>query len=178
MSRLKNFSYAYDEGAGPLSENELKAENFTEGNCRRAVQYFLYKTKNIFVRPEDVLLPNGYRNIGKFIFKEEPIDFKKLKTGDIIYAENLRNKKNEPLNKTRSGYTNEDGWLKYLHSAIYLGQFNDELSGILPNKDYPENVPLIWHSTFIDGGTCVWTLDKFNLYYKPISAKRLSHKIT
>ena len=116
MSKLKNFSYAFDENAGPLTEQELKNENFTQGNCRRAVQYFLYKTKNIFLKQEDVLLPNGYKNIGEFIFKEESIDFKKLKIGDVIYAENLRNKK----------------------------------------------------------GTCVWPLNKFNLYYKPISIKRLT----
>ena len=109
----------------------------------------------------------------KFIFKEKSIDFNKLKTGDIIYAENLRNKKGELLNKSKITYKNEDDWLKYLHSAIYLGELNEELNSLLPEGDHPKDIPLIWHSTFIGGGTCVWTLYKFNLYYKPISAKRL-----
>ena len=110
----------------------------------------------------------------EFIFKEEPIDFKKLKTGDIIYAENLRNKKGELLNKSRITYKDEDDWLKYLHSAIYIGEINEELKTLLPEGIYPKNIPLIWHSTFVGGGTCVWTLDQFNLYYKPISVKRLA----
>lgn len=173
MNKLKNFSYTFDTDAGPLSEETLKSESFIHGNCRRAIQYYLYKTKGLFLRSEEVLLPNDCRNVGEFIFREELIDFKQLKRGDVIYAENIRNKKGKPEDKSRNHFKNEDEWLMYLHTAIYLGELDDELINILPKGDYPQNIPLIWHATFIGGGTCVWTLDKFEQYYKVISVKRL-----
>jgi len=175
--RLKDFTYIYDKGAGPLTESELQKEKFEIGNCRLAIQYFLYKTKGIFIPREEVLLPKGYRDTGVFIYKEEPIDFMTLERGDIIYAENLRNKKGELREKTRQMFETEDEWILYFHTAVYLGSLDSELKEILPEGAYPENVPLIWHSTFIEGGTCAWPLEKFEYFYKPVSVKRVSKGI-
>jgi len=172
--RLKDFKYIYDKGAGPLSETELQEENFTIGNCRLAIQYFLYKTKGLFIPEEEVLLPKGYRDTGIFIVKEKPIDFTILERGDIVYAENLRNKKGELREKSRDTFETEDEWILYFHTAIYLGVLDPELKEILPKGDYPENVPLVWHSTFIEGGTSVWPVEKFEYFYKPVSIKRVS----
>ena len=172
-SRLKNFIYKYDKGAGPLSIEELEKENFTEGNCRLALQYYFYKESGLYLEPERILLPEAYKNVGKFVFKEEPIDFSKLKRGYIIYAQNLRNSKGELLNKDKEKFKNEDEWILYFHTAIFLGNIDGELLDLLPEGDYPKNVPLIWQSTIIEKGTCVWTFDKFLNYYKPISVKRL-----
>ncbi|MBU1754839.1 hypothetical protein KKH81_00965 [Patescibacteria group bacterium] len=171
--RLKDFKYIYDKGAGPLSEVELAEEKFEIGNCRLAIQYFLYKTKGLFIPREEILLPKGYRDTGVFVYKEEPIDFDTLEKGDIIYAENLRNKKGELREKKREMFETEDEWILYFHTAVYLGRLDAELREILPEGDYPESVPLIWHSTFIEGGTCAWPLEKFEYFYKPVSIKRV-----
>ncbi|MCL5666174.1 MAG: hypothetical protein M1383_00130 [Patescibacteria group bacterium] len=175
--RLKNFNYEYEKGSGPLQSPELLDSNFTKGNCRTALQLYFYYVHSLFLKPEQILLPEGYKNTGKFIFKEEPIDFGKLNRGAVIYAQNLRGKKEQLLNKDKDTFPTEDEWILHLHTAIYLGEFDSELSQILPEgEDYPKHTPLVWHATTIEGKTCVWTLEKFLHYYKSISAKRINDK--
>lgn len=91
--------------------------------------------------------------------KEAVIHPHKLKEGDVVYAENLRNKENKEVDKSLGRYKDKDEWLYYLHSGIFLGFVND--------------TPLVWHATHIEGGPAVWTWEKFLHYYKPISAKRI-----
>lgn len=84
-------------------------------------------------------MPYAYYNIGHFV---KPFE----KTGDIIYAEKLRNKKGEVVYKDRE--------VLYFHSAIYLGKMNKTILSLLPfSSDIKDGTPVIWHSSFIAGGT-------------------------
>ena len=78
-----------------------------------------------------------------------------------MYAQNLRNKEDVLLEKGIENYESKDKWLYYLHSAIYLGKIDDT------NEKY------IWHATNIEGGPVLWTLDTFQHYYQPVTAKRV-----
>ena len=156
----EKFSYEYL--AGPVETPEEIEAGVAEGNCRFALQLYFYRKHGIFLKRDEVYLPGGYKVLGKFIFKEEPLDFDQLKAGDILYAQNLRNKEGKEVDKSIERYRDKDEWLYYLHSAIYLGNLNDGTD----NR-------YVWHSTNIESGPTVWTLDKFQHYYKPISAKRL-----
>lgn len=155
-----NFTYSYL--AGPtVTKIELDQE-ISVGNCRFAIQLYFYKIHHLFFERDEIYLPGGYKKLGNFIFKEEPINFDVLITGDVIFAQNLRNKEDKLLNRGVKNYKTKDDWLYHFHSAIYLGQIDPEV-----NQKY------IWHATSIDGGPSLWTLDKFEHYYKPISAKRV-----
>ncbi len=155
---IENFPYVYLEG--PLETVEQLQKAVEKGNCRLALQLYFYRAHRIFLTRDEVYLPGGYTVLGRFIFEEEPIDFEKLQEGDIIYAENLRNKKGEEIDRNRESYDTKDEWLFYLHSAIYVGK-----------NENGEHV--LWHATSIENGTAVWTLEKFQDFYKPISAKRI-----
>ncbi len=155
-------TFAYRYLAGPVETAEELDLGVKEGNCRFALQLYFYRKYGIFLKKDDVYLPGGYKVLGRFIFQEEPFDFNILKTGDILYAQNLRNKEGKEVDKSLERYGDKDEWLYYLHSAIYLGKLNDGTD----NR-------YVWHSTNIDGGPTLWALDKFQYYYKPISAKRL-----
>ncbi|HXC53823.1 MAG TPA: hypothetical protein VNU97_00875 [Rhizomicrobium sp.] len=172
-ARLKSFAYRYDAGAGPLSREELAAEAFSQGNCRLAVQYFLFKAFGLYLGAADILLPRAYDETGVFLFREAPIDFGALRCGDILYAENLRNRLEQPLARGREAFPDRDGWVLHFHSAVFLGERSAALSRLLPEGDYPHGEPLIWHATAIEQGSCVWPLAKFLHYYKPVSAKRV-----
>lgn len=157
---IENFRYNYLKG--PVdSSNELNSK-IESGNCRLALQLYFYRIHNIFLKRDDIYLPGGYKILGRFVFKEEPINFDELKQGDILYAQNLRSKEGRILKRDPKNYKDKDEWLYHLHSAIYLG----EISGLGHAK-------YIWHATSIEDGTTVWTLEKFQHFYKPISAKRL-----
>ncbi len=147
MLQLKNFAYKFDKG--PLLLRDLKEENFTEGNCRLALQYYFYKIHNKFYRSDLLLNPKAFNKIGKFIIKEG--DFNEnslnlLSEGDIIYANRI-GRDNKKLSRR--------DWITRLHTAIYCGD----------NK--------IYHSSLIDNGSGIWTFNKFIKYYKPIAAKRI-----
>lgn len=147
MSKLKKFNYKFDKG--PLLLKELKKEDFTEGNCRLAIQYYLYKIHNQYFKPNLILNPKAYNKVGKFIVEEGSFTkdaFKLLKEGDIIYADRIRNK-DKIINKRE--------WIVRLHTAIYLGKSR------------------VYHSSIIEGKSDIWTFNKFMKYYKPIAVKRV-----
>ena len=146
--------FKYSFFSGPLTINELDQE-IKEGNCRLAVQLYFYKIHNVYFEPEQILNPNGFKNTGEFVFNiGENIDFNNAEVGDVIYAENLMNKKREPINKGRDVFESEDGWILHFHTAIYLG--NDD----------------VWHATNFQENSGVWSLDKFKEFYKPVAIKR------
>jgi len=154
------FKYSYL--AGPVEAPEEIDIGVTEGNCRFALQLYYYRLYNHFLKRDEVYLPGGYKKLGKFVFKEELIDFDLLKEGDVLYAQNLRNKKGKFLEKDIENYETKDKWLYCLHSAIYLGRV-----------DVDSDEQYVWHATNIEGGPALWTLDRFLYYYLPISAKRI-----
>lgn len=171
-ARLRSFLYRYDPGAGPLARDELVAETFSHGNCRLAVQYFLFKGYGIYLGADDILLPRAYDAVGEFVFKEEPIDRAVLRCGDILYAENRLNRNGEPMKRSRDAYPDRESWVLFFHSAIFLGPLTPALEPLLPQGDYPAG-DLVWHSTAVDGGACIWPYAKFEHYYRPVSAKRV-----
>jgi len=154
--------FVYKYLAGPVvTEDELK-ELPAEGNCRFALQLYFYQVHNCFYTRDEIYLPGGYKVLGKFVFKEEEINYGKLKEGDIIFAQNLRNKKDEEvLERDVTHFSDKDEWLFHFHSAIWVGN--------IPNEDEP----MLWHATSIENGPVLWPLSKFLHYYKPISAKRV-----
>lgn len=155
-------SFVYKYLSGPVENKKDLDVEAKEGNCRFALQLYFYRIHKKFFERDEIYLPGGYKMIGEFIFKEEPIKFELLKSGDILYAQNWRNKAGKLLDKGIENYKDKDEWLYYLHSAIYIGKINEK-----SDKLY------IWHATNIDGGPTLWDLDKFQYYYKPISAKRV-----
>jgi len=151
---LKHFTYKFNEG--PLSTIKELMESWNIGNCRRAVQYYIFKKKNIFLNLEDVLCPKAYNDTGIFIMKEgEEFSVEKLIDGDIIYAEKIRNKEESPVNKTPQTFANKDEYIIALHTALFTEK-----------KE-------IWHATAIEGSSCTWSIDKFLYFYKPIAVKRI-----
>ena len=148
MIKLKQFKYQFDKG--PLLLKELEKEDFEEGNCRLAIQYYFYKVHGLYIKPNLVLNPRGYEKLGRFIIKEKEFtkdSLEELKEGDVLYADRIRDEKAIKLSKK--------DWIVRLHSAIYLGG----------NK--------VWHSNFVDKKSGYWSFNKFIKYYKPIAAKRV-----
>lgn len=153
---MKDFTYKFDEG--PLASKEELLSNWSIGNCRRAVQYYIFNRKNIFLNPEDVLCPKAYNETGSFITgKEGSFSFDLLKNGDIIYAEKIRNNKEELIDKSLKTFYTKDDYIISLHTALFTGEKEKE----------------IWHATAIEGSSCFWSLEKFLHFYKPIAAKRV-----
>jgi len=155
-----DFKYVYL--AGPVETSTEIDSGVLEGNCRYALQLYYYKQHDMFYERDEIYLPGGYKVLGEFIFKEEDIDFDKLVRGDILFAQNFRNKGGKLLNKSIENYETKDKWLFDLHSAIYLGKIDSDT-----DKQY------VWHATSIEGGPILWTLDKFCYHYFPVSAKRV-----
>lgn len=62
---LKNFNYKFNEG--PLPSKEELLNDWNMGNCRRAVQYYIFNKKNIFLKPKEVLCPGAYNETGVFL---------------------------------------------------------------------------------------------------------------
>lgn len=154
--RLKNFNYQFN--AGPFSSKDALRQNWTTGNCRRALQYYFFAKHKFFLEPENILLPEAYFKIGKFIYRKgQRIDFEKLEPSDIVYAEKIQNKKGELINRGEQSYGKADDYILCLHSAIYIGEKGKK----------------IWHATSIEGKSCFWPLEKFKIYYKPVAVKRL-----
>lgn len=144
---LRRFKYKFD--AGPVATQEELLGNWEEGNCRKALQTYFLSARNIFLSPADVLCPRLYYETGKFIFtKDEAINFDLLSNGDIIFAEKIGGKA-----KTKTG----EEYIISLHTAIYTSE---------PGRE-------VWQSTYIDGGSCYWSLRRFLDFYKPVAVKRL-----
>ncbi len=153
---LKNFTYKLNDG--PLSSEKELLGIWDTGNCRRVVQYYTFLKNKIFLKPEEVLCPEAYNNTGTFVIKEnKEFSTKELKDGDIIYAERIRNKANELVDKSIKNFANKDDYIISLHTAIFTGEKNKE----------------IWHATFIEGSSCFWSLEKFLNYYRPVAVKRI-----
>ncbi|MCD4762268.1 hypothetical protein K8R32_04905 [bacterium] len=149
---LPIFKYVFQDG--PLPKEKLN-NKIKQGNCRLAIQLYFYKNHEKYFKPKDILNPYGYKNTGKFIFgPEQKIDFSKLRKGDVIYAQRKINKKGEKISRDKKDFKNEDEWILNFHTAIYLGN----------NK--------IYHSTIFEENSCVWTLNKFNKFFKPIAIKK------
>lgn len=154
--------YTYTYLAGPVESREELDGEIKEGNCRFALQQYFYRMHGLFLEKDEIYLPGGYKVLGEFIFKEEPIDFSELKRGDILYAQKLRGKEGGMLNKGIENFKDKDEWLYYLHSAIYLGTIDSD-----------SDIPYVWHATYIENGPVVWPMDKFEYYFKIVSAKRV-----
>ena len=154
---LKQFTYKFTEG--PFrSISELLSE-WKSGNCRRAVQYFLYRKKRIFLKPEQVLCPEAFYNTGTFIMdNNNKFNSILLKEGDIIYAEKIRNKEKKVVNKNKITFSNYDEYIVSLHTALYTNKKGKE----------------IWHASLIEGKSSYWSLNKFLYYYKPVVVKRIT----
>ncbi len=164
LNHMEQFKYPSDQFSykyliGPvLTEEELNTP-FEEGNCRFALQLYFYRVHKLFFERDQIYLPGGYKVWGDFVFEEEDIDPSVLKSGDVIFAQNIRNKEDKEVDKSLERYKDKDEWLYYLHSLIYIGTI--------------DGVPYVWHATHIAGGPVVWTWEKFLHYYKPISVKRI-----
>ncbi|NVN96525.1 MAG: hypothetical protein HXX18_14715 [Bacteroidetes bacterium] len=153
---MKEFTYKFNEG--PLSSVGELLGDWNTGNCRRVVQYYTFLKKKIFLKPEEVLCPEAYNNTGIFIINEnEEFSISKLIDGDIIYAEKIRNKEGELIDKSLKTFPSKDDYIISLHTAIFTGEKNKE----------------IWHATAIEGSSCTWSLEKFLNYYLPIAVKRI-----
>jgi len=153
---MKVFTYKFNEG--PLSSIEELLSDWNVGNCRRVVQYYTYLKKKIFLKPEEVLCPDAYNETGIFVIGEgQEFSISKLIDGDIIYAEKIRNKEGELINKSLETFPTKDDYIISLHTAVFTGEKDKE----------------IWHATAIEGSSCFWSLSKFLEYYKPIAVKRI-----
>lgn len=176
VKKLSLFSYVFDKGGGPLNLTQLQ-KKIKNGNCRLAVQDYYYIVHNLYLKPEQILLPQAFKKIGKFIrlpTKSLEQSIKSLQLGDIIYAERLRNKKGKIIYKPKTAYQNKDQWILHFHSAIYLGKLNSRILSFIPFKtEYPKGTPVIWHSSFISDGTALWSLEKFLYYYQFVAVKRI-----
>ncbi len=150
---LHTFIYQYN--AGPLSFDELSKGDFNTGNCRRAIQDYLYCKYDTYLTPEEILLPQAYKEIGIFITENGEVNISLYKDGDIVYAERIKDKNNKKIDKNRNTFRTEDEWIYQFHSAVYIGNIS------------------IYHATAIAGGTCMWSLDTFQKYYKIIAVKRV-----
>lgn len=150
--------FAYKFNKGPISKIEL-TNAIEEGNCRLAIQIYFYRIHNLFIEPSRLLCPRSYRFTGRFVFKDKEglerdyID--NLKKGDVIYAEKMMDKNNKYIHKPKKIFSNEDSWIISLHTAVYISK------------------SLIWHATSIEGKSCIWPIDKFCNYYKPVAIKRI-----
>ncbi|HBP00204.1 MAG: hypothetical protein UU48_C0001G0055 [Candidatus Uhrbacteria bacterium GW2011_GWF2_41_16] len=152
----KEFKYKFD--AGPVASQEDLLSEWAIGNCRRAVQLYTFRKKNLFLKLEQVLCPAAYNETGVFVInKDQEFSFDSLVDGDIIYAEKIRNKNGKEVDKSENTFNSADEYIISLHTALYTGEKDRE----------------IWHATAVEGSSCFWPLEKFLHFYKPIVAKRV-----
>src|SRR3989344_3789963 len=169
--RLSFFKYKFDKG--PVSKSKI-SEPTNEGNCRFALQDFFFVLHKRYFEECELLNPAGYLHTGSFLKKEYANDFfDNLPTGAVIYAEKTRNRKNELVDNTAKKFESEDDYIIALHSAIYIKNIDERILSKLPSEISAgkSSAPAIWHATAVEGATCLWDIDKFLHYYKPIVAK-------
>ncbi|MFA6185388.1 MAG: hypothetical protein WCT51_02900 [Candidatus Shapirobacteria bacterium] len=157
LERLHNFKYNYLRG--PVSYEDLQTE-IVEGNCRLAVQDYFYINHDLYLGRKDLILSKEMVNGFDVIKNQDNIGdfFSRLKEGDIVYADNLRNSFGNELKPRSEKFPNEEERLLNLHLGVYLDRLNQ---------------PTIWHSSFISKGTVLWSIDEFCYYYKPFIARRI-----
>ncbi|MFA6968163.1 hypothetical protein [Bosea sp. (in: a-proteobacteria)] len=153
---MKKFGYRLD--AGPLGSAAELAGEWDEGNCRRAVQLYLFSMMGEFIEPDHVLCPQIFYQTGTFVVNVgQKFDFEILGNGDVIFAERLKNRQGTEINCGRSAFCSTDDYLISLHTALYTGYKSRE----------------IWHATAIEGSSCYWDTQRFQEFYRPVAAKRL-----
>jgi hypothetical protein len=95
-----------------------------------------------------------------------------LPTGAVIYGEKVRTKDGRPAAKTLADFPSMEDYLVSLHSAIFIQAITTEVLSKLPiGIGCLKAGAAIWHATSIEGGTCLWPLEKFLSYYGPVAAK-------
>ncbi len=152
----KEFNYKFNKG--PLDTQEELLSDWDEGNCRRAVQLYIFEKKGYFLEPEQVLCPKAYNDVGTFVInKGQEFSFESLEDGDIVYAEKIRNKQGEEVDKSEDTFASLDEYIISLHTAMYTAEKDRE----------------IWHATAIEGRSCYWSKENFLHFYKLIVAKRI-----
>lgn len=153
---MKEFDYRFD--AGPFGSADELAGEWDEGNCRRAVQLYLFSMRGEFLEPDRVLCPEIYSRTGTFVIDvDEQFAFERLSNGDVIFAERLKDRRGAKNNCGRSAFISSDDYVISLHTAVYTGRKNRE----------------IWHATAIEGSSCYWNTQRFLEFYRPVAAKRL-----
>lgn len=161
--------------ANPLETEGEAQPRAAEGNCRRAVQDYYLRISGIFLPPRRIVAPEAFDDPDAVILRfGDDAQPPRLRRGDIVYAENLRNASGSQMRRRREDYATEDDWLWRLHLAVYLGGWDAELTTHLPEGECPDpNAQLLWHATNIEKGTCVWTLEEFRKYYRMVAVKRI-----
>jgi hypothetical protein len=79
---------------------------------------------------------------------------------------------------SRFGFADDETWIQYFHTAVFLGKRDAALEAILPQAAPLGDEYLVYHSTPIAGGSVVWPLEHFEHFYWPVSAKRVMKKET
>jgi len=136
---IPQHTFSYQYLAGPVATKAEIEAGVPEGNCRFAIQQWFFELHGLFLKRDEIYLPGGYKVLGAFLFEETAIDWDALQPGDIIFAENLRNKLGKVIDRSLSSFDSKDEWLFYLHSAQYAGKEND--------------THYIWHASAIAGGS-------------------------
>ena len=153
---LKYFTYKFSDG--PLSSVEELSGDWDTGNCRRAVQYYIWNQRALFLSPDKILCPSGYNETGTFVInRDRKFIFDLLADGDVIYAEKIRDKEGKTIDKSEKTFASNDAYVISLHTALFSGNKGEE----------------IWHATAIEGSSCYWSLEQFLHHYRPIAAKRV-----
>ncbi len=170
--KLPHFKYDLNAGPRPI---EMLTEIPESGNCRLAIQQYFFVSSGTRFNPEEILCPQSFRKTGTEIIGQSDLwNWSQLVRGDVLFAERILGKDGGKVDRSRGSFSTEDLWITYLHSAVFLGMADEKLFELLPPSSYPQNTHLVWHATAVSGVTCVWSTDKFEKYYKPISARRFT----
>ena len=154
--RLSFFKYKFDKG--PVSKSKIK-KIANLGNCRFALQDFFFVLHKKYFTERELLNPVGYLHTGSFLKKGYVDDFfDNLPTGAVIYAEKIRNRKNEPVDNTTQKFKNEDDYIIALHSAIYIKNIDERILSKLPSEisASKSGASAIWHATAVHGTTLLF----------------------
>lgn len=152
--------------SGPLETEEKLQQGFAELNCRRAMQYYFWKIHGLFLPPDKIQMPDGYRSVGTFLSQGDMLPLEQMETGDIVYAQNTVAKKGGPLLRNREDFETEEEWLMQLHTAVFLPPDN-------ASAKLDESTARIWHASHFEGKVCTWTIEHFRQYYTPVAVKRI-----
>src|SRR3989344_4414674 len=140
---LKYFRYKFNDG--PLASVEELSNDWDTGNCRRAVQYYMWSQKATFLQPDRILCPASYNETGTFVIdKDQEFLFGQLADADVIYAEKIRDKNGKTVDKSEKTFASNDAYVISLHTALFRGNKGEE----------------IWHATAIEGSSCYWSLEQ------------------